>query len=219
MKNSKALNAVTVILTAAAWGGLYLWHQPHPPAPDLAPHRGLGEVLAAEALRVLEPGARLVVIARDPSPFQVPASAAQLDSFLDAIRHAGKRVAFTNQIKLDPLRRMAVPPGDFFELLRRGGENDVIVSLLGPPVLEQPQLAKLGNKRPRVLALCAGTTPEQVSLARLFEQRLLTAAVIDRADAPARSTERSARPAFEQMFKLITTANLSELPAPATAGR
>jgi hypothetical protein len=219
MNNSKALSTAAAVTTAAAWVGLYCWLNPGPPAPDLRPQQGVGEVLAAEALRSLEPGARLVVIARDPSPFEVPASAAQLEGFFNALNHAGKRVAFTNLIKLDPLRRMAVPPGDFFDLMRRGGENDVIVSLLGPPLLEPQQLAKLGAKRPRVLALCASPAPAQANLAHLFEQRLLTAAVINRSDAPARSTASGARSAFDQMFKLVTSANLSELPAPARGGR
>jgi hypothetical protein len=217
MNNSKAVNAVAVVITLAAWSGLYLFLHPQPPALDRRPHEGVGEVLAAEAMKVLEPGARIVVIARDPLPFEVPASTAQLDSFLRALKRAGQSVANIHRIQLDPLRRMAVPPGDFFELMRRGGEHDVFVSLLGPPVLEGPQLAKLGNKRPRVLALCAGTIPEQVDLQALFAQRRLTAAVITRRDAPARSTADSPQAAFEQMFTLIMIANLADLPPP-TAG-
>jgi len=44
---------------------------------------------------------------------------------------------------------------------------------------------------------------------------LLSAAVVSRPDAPARAS--NSQSAFEQMFKVITPANMSELPAVAVA--
>lgn len=218
MKNNSAFNILAVAITVAAWGGLHLWLHPGPPAVDRRAHEAVGEVLAAEAAKVLQPGARLVVIARAPKPFAVPASAAQLTGFQRALKKLGLSVTSMQEIKLDPVRRVAVPPGDFYDLLRLGRDNDVIVSFLGPPVLEPAQLAKLGNRRPCVLAVCAGSLSAPVNLRQLFQQRLLVAAVVSRDDAPAHSTARNRRSAFDQMFKLITPANLAEL-APAVAAR
>jgi hypothetical protein len=173
----------------------------------------LGETLAAEAIRLAEPGARIIVLAREPAPFDVPACAAQLEGFLSALKKSGQSVATLQRIQLDPLRLPAVPPGDFFEVIRRGRDNDVIVSFLGPPLLEPGQLAKLGAKRPRILAVCSGPLPARVDLRGLFAQKLLSAAVISRADAPAHGTTSSRQRAFEQCFQLITPDNLAELPA------
>ena len=110
-----------------------------------------------------------------------------------------------------------MPPGDFYELLRRGRDNDVIVSFLGPPVLTDEQVAKLGEKRPRILAVCSGAMPAQVDLRRIFDQKLLLAAVLSLPNPRLQAAADSRRNAFDEMFKLITLANLSELPPSAAA--
>jgi len=217
MTNSKKLNVVAGGTTVAALLSLFFSLHSTPPAVDFRPHEALGEVLAAEASRLLAPGARLIVLARDPQPYQVPASAAQVDSFARAVRKSGHSITAIRTFKLDPLRLVAVPSGDFFALLRNGREGDVIVSFLGPPVLDEGQLAKLGGKRSHILAVCSGAVPAQVDLKKLFEQKLLTAAVVSRYDAPTRAVSGSKQNSFEQMFKIITSANVSELLNPVTA--
>ena len=159
MVSKKLINslAVTGIIAAVVW--LYLFFNPRPPGIDKRLHERVGEVLAGETIKLLEPGARLVVIARAKERFKVPAAAAQLDAFLRTLEKAGKKVTTTRPLKVDPLRVTSVPPGDFLELMRQAGSNDVIVSFLGPPVLNDEQLAKLSGKRPRVLAVCSGAMP------------------------------------------------------------
>ena len=215
MAHKKVINwlAGAVIVAAAAW--LYVFFNPRPPAIDSELHKKVGEVLAAEAIKLLEPGGRLTVIARAKEPFKVPAAAAQLDAFLRSIKNSGKSVSATRHLKVDPLRIASVPPGDFLELMRQSGSNDVIVSFLGPPLIGDDQLGKLGAKRPRVVALCSGAMPVQVDLRKMFERQLLATAVISRTNAPAQPA--NGQDAFEQMFKVITAVNVSELPALATA--
>jgi len=219
MTNSRIINALAVATLVAAGWWLCDSLQPQPPAVDRRPHLAAGEALAAEAVRLLTPGAKLTVIARAATPFQVPASAAQLEGFQRALKKNGTPIAALREYQLDPLRPVSVPPGDFFELMRRGQDNDVIVSFLGPPVLDGGQLAKLGAKRPRVLAMCSGAMPQQVDLQRLFDQQLLWAAVVSRNDAPVRKTARSGQQAFDQMFRWITRDNLRELADVAAPGR
>jgi hypothetical protein len=217
MTDSRAINAIAAVITVAAWAGLYLVLHPRPPGVDYRPHAAVGEVLAAEAVELAEPGARLIVIARDPTPYRVPASDAQLNGFLNALKKSGRSVDGIRKVKLDPLRLVAVPPGDFFDQIRLGRNNDVIVSFLGPPVLDNQQLAKLATKRPKILAVCSGAMPGQVDLRRLFHQQLLTAAVISRADAPTQAASGGRRSVFDRMFRLVTATNLNELPEPAVA--
>lgn len=202
-----------------AWAGLYLLRHPGTPRIDRRPHEALGETLAGEAVKLLAPGARLIVIARDSTPYRVPACEAQLDGLLRAVRKAGKSVTELRKIRLDPLRLVAVPPGDFFDLLRLGRPDDVIVSLLGPPVLAPDQVAALGGRRPVVLAVCSGAAPAQIDLPGLFEQGLLTAAVISRPEAPARAQAASGRARFEQMFRWVTRLEVDTLPRPAFVPR
>lgn len=210
MRNSRTINVVAVATTLAAWVGLHAYLHPGPPAMDRKPHEALGEVLAAEALARLKPGARLLVIARDPEPYQVPASAAQLESFESAILRGGGQIAGCHWIKLDPLRLPAVPPGDFFDLIRRGREDDVIVSFIGPPVLEMDQVSMLGTRRPQVLAVCTGEMPAQVDLVRIFDQHLLAVAVIDRTPPSGPAASGGTRAEFDRRFRLVTGSDLAE---------
>jgi hypothetical protein len=208
--NKKLINGLAGATVVGALMWLYVFFHSHPPPIDRDLHAKVGQVLAAEAIKLLEPGSRLIVIARDRDTFQVPAAAAQLDGFLGAIKKSGHVVTATRSLKVDPLRIVSVPSGDFLDLMRQVRGNDVIVSFLGPPLFNDEQLARLGGKRPRVLALCSGAMPMQVDLKEIFARRLLSAAVISRPDAPAQASNPQS--GFDQMFKVITPANLSELP-------
>ncbi len=219
MANKRVINwlAGAVIMAAVVW--LYLFFNPRPPGIDRALHKRVGEVLAAEAIKLLEPGARLIVIARAKEPFEVPAAAAQLDAFMRAIEKSGKKISATRLIKVDPLRVTGVPPNEFFDLMRQAGSNDVIASFLGPPLLNDEQVSRLAGKRPRILALCSGAMPLQVDLRKMFERQLLVAAVVSRTNAPAQARAGGAEATFDQMFQVVTPANLTELPALADAHR
>lgn len=216
MTNRPGLNVAAAFAVLAVWAGVYWFLHPHPPTGDAAPHQALGAVLAREALQRCKPEARLVVIARDAQPFAVPACEAQLDGFLAELKKSGRTVGLFLRIKLDPLRPPAVPPGDFFDLIRRGKDDDVIVSFLGPPTLDETQIAKLGARRPTILAVCPGTLPQRLDLRQLFSRKLLTAAVISRLEANPRPGASRGQAAFDQCFKLITAENVAELPTPNT---
>src|SRR5262245_52088049 len=130
MTKKRAINYIAGAVSVAALVWLYLFFNPRPPPIDRALHNRVGEVLAAETIKLLEPGARLIVIARAKEPFQVPAAEAQLDSFLRAIKKSGRSVSTTRTLKVDPLRVVSVPAGDFFELMRQAESKDAIVSFL-----------------------------------------------------------------------------------------
>lgn len=179
--------------------------------PNLGPHQALGEVLAAEALHILEPGARIIVLARDNEPFRVPACEAQLNAFLASLKRAGKSVASLQRYNLDPLRVVRVPPNDYYELLRKGRETDVVVSFLAVPELNPEQMSKLGGKRCRVLAVCTGSTPQYVDLKNAFEQKLLSTAVVSRNDISVSSLKNGKQGSFDQMFALATPGNVTVL--------
>jgi hypothetical protein len=215
----KIRGIVAGVAMLAAWTGVCLSVCPMPPHLDRGPHRALGRVLGQESLKLCEAGSRVIVITRDTETFKAPASAAQLEGLQSALRKGGVKITTTHVLKVDPLRVVGVPPGDFFELLRKSADNDVIVSFLGPPSLSGDQIAKLGDKRPHVLAVCSGSMPQQIDLQKIFEQKLLQFAVISRPDAPrVASGSGAAREGFDRMFKLITAANLADL-APLAEAR
>jgi len=125
------------------------------------------------------------------------------------------QIAVPNWIKLDPLRPIRVRPGDFFEMLLKLNEGDVVVSFLGPPLLSAEQRAKVVDRKVRITAFCSGDMPLRVDLKSLFDQNLLQAAVVSRpAPTPTLPATDQSQAWFDHFYQLITPANLPDLPAP-----
>ncbi len=213
----RSIVATLVILAAGVV--IFLAVRPFPPRFDLGPHTALGEILAGEAKKLCEPGSRIIVIVRDTQEeFKAPASEAQFAGFQQALKKAGGKITTAHRFKIDPLRVVGVASGDFLEVLRRCADNDVVVSFLGPPTLSEDQLVKLGNKRPKILAVCSGAMPQLIDLRKLFDQKLLNAAVISRSDVSRTDSGAGSGPAaFDRMFKLITPGNIADLQQPPAA--
>ncbi len=201
--------ALGSLLTAGAV--FFLNHRSGAPAFDPRPHAAAGAVMAEMALGLLPAGGRLVVIQRDTSQFAIPAAEAQYAAFLQAVTRAGVTVASVQAIKNDPLRPVLVSPGDFFELLRKAPEGTVLVSFMGPPLLSEEQRAKLGPPRAKVVAFCAAGYPAPADLRALFDQQLLSAAILARRDTPANAHPVTRQDWFDQSFLAVTGANLQAL--------
>lgn len=219
MQKVKILVAVPLLLGAAVL--LFFHFSPRMPQVEARPHQAIGEKLAEEALRLAGSGGRITLIAPDTTVFRYPGAEVQLLAFRKALRAAKVTLAATNLLKLDPLRPPRVPPGDFAEILRKLSDADVVVSLMGPPVLAAEHKKRLGEKRPRVVAVCAGDLPLQVDLKELFADNLLHVAIVSRSgpglSAPANG---SAQDWFTHYYQLITAKNVSELSAaPASNAR
>jgi hypothetical protein len=201
------IGAVVVFLCALV---LYTWFVGFGPSFDLAEHKALGEAAAEEALKLAGPNGRVSLIARDTEPYKNPAADAQIAGFKRAMKRSGGRIAVIRLIKQNPLRVVSLPAGEFLELLRKQPDSNVIVSLLGPPALEESRVAAFGEKRPKIVALCSGWMPRKIDLRRLFEQGLLTVAIVSR-DAPV-SRSTNARERFNSLFTIVTSENAHDLP-------
>jgi hypothetical protein len=211
--NIKTIAASLILLGASLF--LVSYFRVSPPPPESWPHQGLGRVLADEASKLLGPGGRIRLITRDTAICANPATDLEVKAFVRTLRATKLTVTATNLMNVDPLRPVRVPPGDFLELMRKLSENDVVVSLLGPPFLTAEQRAKLPEKRPRVVALCSGAMPRQENLRELFEQNLLQVAIISR-ENPSLTPPASDDPQawFAYLYQVITPANLADLPPP-----
>jgi hypothetical protein len=205
-RGKKTRGILAALVTLAAWAVILLSICQLPPGFDRGPHRALGQVLGQEALKLQQPGGRVILITRETGTFKAPAFDAQAEGLRQTLKKARADISATRLVTVDPLRALGVPPGDFLELLRKGSDKDVIVSLLGPPVLDAGQLTKLDSNHPRVIAVCSGAMPRRIDLKRLFDEKLLHVAVIS-LDEPAGAASE-----FDRHFKLITAANLADLP-------
>lgn len=181
-----------------------------PPRFNSKPHEAAGWFLAQQALGLLQPGGRVIVITRDTTAFNNPATDVQLDSFRKALRRAHATLGRIHLLQVDPLRPVEVPSGDFVELIRATPKGSVIVSFMGPPVLTEGQRRQLGDIKPAIIAFCPGELPELVDLRVLFAQGLLQAAVISRTQGiAAGSPPHDMQGWFDQEFVAITASNVA----------
>jgi hypothetical protein len=216
MGNKRIVNTAAVVVILGALGSLYLTLIGLPPRVDVRPHEALGEAMARETRKLLGSGGRILLIRRDTTVYPNPAADAQIRAFHRELRKAGASVAATTVIKKDPLSLLSVPSGDFYKILEKSSESDVIVSFLGPPVLTDDQVAKLAGKRPKIVAVCSGDMPRQTDLKRRFEQKLLETAILSRRDVPsALPTSDSLQAWFDHFFVVASQANLAELLPPS----
>ena len=206
-----------VIVVCAAF--LAIWLRGFGPPFDPAPHKALGVVLAEEALKLRGGSGKVTLIARDTQTYRNPAADAQVESFKRTLKASGATLSSVYYIKMNPIRLTAVPTNDFFRLIARQSSDDVIVSLLGPPVLTDALAAELGQKRPKIVAVCSGSMPRQVDLRNIFQQGLLDLAVISIEHLAPVRTASGSREQFDHLFKVVTTQNLSDLPLVAKSSQ
>lgn len=216
MRNHKAVGVAAVLTTVGALAVLYLSSHELPPDFDSRPHEAAGWGLAQQALRLVQPGGQITLITRDTADFRQPAVEVQLRSFTAALRQAHVKIAETRAIEVDPLRLVEVPSGDFLELIRKTPAGSVIVSLMGPPLLNDQEREQLGQVKPRIVAFCPGSLPAQIDLRTLFNQRLLDVAVVSRRD-PAPSKPSGRQEWFAARFLTVTVTNVAHLYAAAGA--
>src|SRR5687768_16652354 len=112
-----SLTVATLCLLALP---LLLWFGSAP--VDKTIHVEMGRKLAAECRQLLGPGGKVTIIARDVEAFQQPAMTT-LVSTLES--EFGESIRSVEAIQVDPIRPCEVPPGDFYELLRRLPAGDV----------------------------------------------------------------------------------------------
>jgi hypothetical protein len=202
--------AVIVCLASLVIAALAVWNLP--PKTDSAVYAQVGKTLAQQALAVLPAGGRIVIITRDLQVYRQPAMEIALKEFRNGVGRTAE--IDTHFVQVDPLRPVEVPPGDFYETIRRAKTNDVIVSFLGPPILEPEQQEKLtGNKR-KIVALCTGNMAEQADLGDLARRGLLHAAIVNRrVDG---NTRKAGTLSFDQLYQVIREGEFGKMMSAAT---
>ena len=219
MRNRKSTDIVAILTAGAALAVIFLSSWEFGPRVDRKLHSEIGRVLAKEVLSLLRPGGQITVITRDTEAFPQPALDILLKSFQQEVLRGSDITVGTQTIQLDPLRPVEVPPGDFFELIRRSTAERIIVSLLGPPVLTQEQRGALGRVKPKIIAFCSGNMAETLDLNELFSAGLLHVALINRPPSPgAGDTPPNRSSTFERLYTVVR-ADLSTASEPSRAGR
>lgn len=208
MKNRPAVAVAAGAVFLASLGALaWSWAGPPAPGPDSV-QEAVGEALGRLVLKHLGPGGRWVVLGRDTAAYPQPAADRVLAALTRTVSAGGGPMPEVQTFEVDPLRPAQVPPGDFLEQIRRAKSGEVVVSLMGPPLLSEEQRAQL-PPRPacRVVALCAGPFPDADAVRSLARQQVLHGAVMDRPDGGAAvPAARRGREAFEDRYVVFEAA-------------
>ena len=211
MKNRPVVNWLAGAVLIASLAALGLHQQGTPPPVDRRIHEAVGQALARQAVELLGPGGTVTALTRDTASFPQPAIDLSRGAFEKELRRAKVTLQTVQTFEEDPLRPVQVPPGDFFERLRRSRAGDVIVSFLGPPLLLEEQQAGLGAVAGKVVAFCPGDLPRQIDLRLLAQQNLLHAAVLAR-------PRSDIRPGADTFDALYVVAQGAQLTGPGSTG-
>lgn len=214
MRNSPPIQITAILVGVVAVGILLCFIPGFGPGVNSKLHANIGRALAGHAVDLASPGSQVILITRDTDNFKQPAADILLESFTRGVNQSRSLKLTTRLIQVDPLRPLQVPPGDFFELLRKSTPGSVIVSLMGPPVLSDEQRAQLGAVKAKIVAFCPGNLPETVDLRTLFERQLLHAAVVNRRFVSNGNATRNTPHTYEDLYTSVTPGDLSALPAP-----
>lgn len=212
MRDNKAIGTLAGLVALGSGACLvFTLSEGFGPRLDSRPHQVAGRVLAEQTLALLKPGGTLLVITRDTSAFQNPAADTLLASLRRHLAKAGVKIDSLQALEVDPLRPLAVPAGDFFRWIKGAAKGSVILSLMGPPILEDAQLAQLGEIKPAIVAFCPGGLRDQ-DLRSLFSRGLLQAAIVGKRHVAAPGGgPLNEQQAFDRQYVAVTPANLAAL--------
>lgn len=215
MRKSTIQLLISGVLVLAGLFQILNFNRVSPPF-DSAPHRGLGEVMAEQAAKTVSSGGKVILIARDTQAFASDAADIQVSAFLKRLAVDHVSVVSTQWIKADPLRIPSVPQGDFFGIVKRAGDHDVVVSFLGPPMFDDAQVAKLGSDYAKVVALCTGGIPRQTDLGQAFRRGVLKVAIVDRPSSSisggSSGSDKSLSPraAFDRWYQVVDASSYGD---------
>ena len=207
MRDSRPINLIASLSALGVAGLAFAAVTDLPPTFNKPLQKSIGQAMAQETLRHWKPGGTVSVLTRDTTEFPHPEAEAAFTSFQSTLLAAGRPIDTVQSLQLDPLRPLAVPPGDFFELIRRSPPGSVIVSFMGPPELTSEQRSQLNPIRAAVIAFCPGNIPLRSNLRDLLQSGIVRAAVVDRSPPPTKPT------GFQGTYALVHAEDVASLPS------
>lgn len=190
------------------------WRQFAGPKVNLRPSAALGEILAAEVLR-LDPGpASVVLISRQPAAEGPDANRERMDNFKVAL----KRTAPAKSVSQEWMPRP--PPGvmdlgvasqeQILSAMEKHADAKIFVVLAGLPPAAPSLVDKLNARSAKLVGVCGSTA----DVKRWLASKVLAVVVVPRFDdlPPGTPSPQTARDWFDREYLLVTPETAQLLP-------
>jgi len=177
----------------------------------LQPSQALAEVLAQEAVRLAGANRSITLITHDAS-WGPPSTAEQ--ALRTALKKQNATLDFVKTASLgNPMLsgEVGLKAADFFEAMEKSAKAGAVISLVGAPLLNESDIARLASPHPPVLVVATaslgdkmGVHTDPLRLASLLEAKVIQLAIID-GDDPAAKPDPT-RALFNQHYRILRPA-------------
>lgn len=212
-KPPKTALLAALCLAAIAGAGLWIYRTEFAgPQFNRTLHQAVGRVLAEETATLLGHTGKVVIIAIELA--DLPELKVQLEEFSRTLKRFPQiKIKETYRLETDDKPKYSFGTGlsarRFVRIVNKNTTADAIVSFVGAPALSPEHLAQLKTS-PKFIAESRSAD----KLKKLFEQKVIQAAVVSRFEfpTPVKGAPRSPREWFDQRFQVVTASNAVRLP-------
>jgi hypothetical protein len=199
----KQLIALLAVL-AIAGSIVSVWRTTHRAGrPNLELFRAVGKGVAEQAAVIAGSQKEVVLIGWDPHGTSFPGADEEQNAFVKAARTLGLTIVATKNLIPTGSDALGIPGEQFLEL-SRSFPAAVIVSFVGPPLLNSESMRQLPASRPKCLVV---TTEVDGRLRNLFRQRIVQLAIL-----PGRRSA-SADKSAAQSYLVLTPEAVADFPS------
>jgi hypothetical protein len=205
-----AVAAVTATLSACAW--IY-FTQIRVVQHNIGLHRRVGQVLAEQTAGAIGKQGRVVTISIETKEW--PELKTQIDAFKSALKELGDYDVREYELDTKDQPKYGVGTGlsgrRYVRTVKKNEHADVFVSFVGAPKLAAEEIAEL-DRKPRLIAEARSTD----CLPKLFEEQLITVAVVSRFQfpSPGKETPKTPEEWFAKRYQVVTPETAKTLPSP-----
>ncbi len=214
-KKKPIITAIAILAIVGSIASMFFTQCERRPKVNMKPYLAIGQVMAEETSKLLNNQGEIVVIAMDTKQFKMPTVEAQLKTFQETLRKQGsvkvlaiEPLSMSNMGIIGP--EMGMPAATFLPIAEKYPNAAAFVSFVGAPALQEEDLARLGERRPKIIAFCSFG----MGLKSLFERQIIHVAIVPHLEARGDQSKKpdTLRDWFNQYYKVVTPETASSLP-------
>ncbi|MCI0747470.1 MAG: hypothetical protein L0Y58_18860 [Verrucomicrobia subdivision 3 bacterium] len=204
-KNTLVLVGLLFAILAAGVSVYFTTRKPANPLKTSI-HQAIGEALAEETIKAVGQGGKIVLVTLEKG--ESPDLDQQLDAFKDRIYDFAIKIERTDTISSDKSSKFGPGAGmsgkRFVRIMEKYQDTGAVVSFVGTPDGEDEELKDLKKIRDHLPKVVAFTrAPDDID--ELFEDKLISAAIVPRFQFPAPGPEKpkTRQELFDRYYQVV----------------